>query len=144
MAATLASSPRRASRSRRAGVLASALAALAVAPAAASASQVGFHTPSRNIHCVMTSDGLVQCWVLSSACRGEGGGLFAHSWAFSPGRRPTRFCPGDFVPGTRSLGYGRSITLGGSRCTSRTSGVTCVRLRTGHGFFLSRARQRIF
>jgi hypothetical protein len=115
---------------------------LLAAPASA-ASSVSFRTPSGNIHCTVGGDGTTQCWVLSSRCRGEAGETYAHSFAFSPGRRPVRFCPGDFIRGTRVLAYGRSVTRGGSRCTSRRTGVTCVRLRTGRGFVLSRERQRI-
>jgi hypothetical protein len=112
--------------------------------ASASASTTSVRSPSGNIHCYLSSSGTAQCWVLSAKCRGYEGATYAYSWAMDATRRPSRFCPGDFVRGTRVLGYGQSITKGGNRCVSRQAGVTCTRLSTGHGFFLSRERQRIF
>lgn len=106
--------------------------------------QVTFQTPSRNIVCLMTSSGVVECWLMSSACAGEDGMTFAHAWAFDRSRRPSKFCPGDLVQPARTLRYGRRLTLGGATCTSRKSGLTCRNLRRGYGFFLSRERQRIF
>ncbi len=41
------------------------------------------------------------------------------------------------------LAYGRSYTWHGIRCSSATIGLTCKNL-SGHGFFLSRRRQRVF
>jgi hypothetical protein len=41
------------------------------------------------------------------------------------------------------LGYGRRYTWRGITCVSATTGLTC-RNASGHGFFLSRRRQRIF
>jgi hypothetical protein len=40
--------------------------------------------------------------------------------------------------------YGHSRRLGSFRCTSRTTGLTCVSLRSGHGFEVSRERRRMF
>jgi hypothetical protein len=112
--------------------------------AAAAPSQASFRTPSGNIHCYLTSGGTAQCWVLSARCQNQEGTGYAYSWAFGREDRPSRFCPGDFVQGRRVLPYGSAITKGDARCVSRRSGVTCVQLETGRGFFLSRARQRIF
>lgn len=42
----------------------------------------------------------------------------------------------------RTLAYGRTWSAAGYRCTSRRSGLTCT--RGGHGFFLSKERQRFF
>ncbi|MGE3138114.1 MAG: DUF6636 domain-containing protein [Thermoleophilia bacterium] len=120
------------------------VAVLAFAGQGSAASTSSFRSPSGNIHCFLTSDTTVQCWVLSATCRGYGGATYAWSWAMDNTRRPSRFCPGDLVRGTRVLPYGRSITKGGNKCVSRKSGVTCTRLTTGRGFFLSRERQRIF
>jgi hypothetical protein len=41
------------------------------------------------------------------------------------------------------LGYGRTWRVGGIRCASAPSGLTC-RNKTGRGFFLSRERWRTF
>ena len=40
----------------------------------------------------------------------------------------------------RVLAYGRSIRLHFIRCTSKTSGMRCVSLRSHHGFLMSRTR----
>ena len=49
--------------------------------------------------------------------------------------------PGPFLLAATApvLGYGSSWRGGGITCTSRRSGLTC-RNRSGHGFFMSRAR----
>jgi len=44
----------------------------------------------------------------------------------------------------RILPNGRSLTVGHFRCVSRGGGLTCTSRHSGHGFFLSRARQRTF
>jgi hypothetical protein len=44
------------------------------------------------------------------------------------------------VEADRILGYGQSLKLGHRRCVSRTAGLTCTSLCSGHGFFLSRER----
>ena len=41
------------------------------------------------------------------------------------------------------LAYGRSYSWRGIRCTSAATGLTCRNV-SGHGFFLSRQRQRVF
>jgi hypothetical protein len=41
------------------------------------------------------------------------------------------------------LGYGKTWSGGGLRCTSAFKGLTC-RNKSGHGFFLSRAHWRSF
>jgi hypothetical protein len=55
-------------------------------------------------------------------------------------------CHGDtvFEPGERKLAYGKSETLGRFTCTSATSGMTCKNTKTRHGFFISRAKYRLF
>ena len=50
----------------------------------------------------------------------------------------------DAVPAGRVLAYGRSVRLGPFRCRSRTTGLTCRSRPSGHGFALSRERQRVF
>jgi hypothetical protein len=47
---------------------------------------------------------------------------------------------------TRVLRSGQSLTVGYFRCTSRTTGLTCVSRRSGHGFFLgnNNKSQRVF
>ena len=60
-------------------------------------------------------------------------------------------CPGEDDPdgpfiGAENawvLGYGKTWSAGGLRCTSALTGLTC-RNRSGHGFVLSRAHWRVF
>ena len=113
-----------------------------VAAAPASALDV-FASPSGNISCAMTPTS-VRCDIARSdwrivtrpkGCQGDfGQGL-------DVGRRSKRggvVCAGDSTLGARRiLPYGRSITAGSVRCTSRATGMAC-RNRLGHGFILSR------
>ena len=39
---------------------------------------------------------------------------------------------------------GKSTTFGRLKCTSRTTGITCKSLRSGHGFTVSTTKQRVF
>ena len=47
-------------------------------------------------------------------------------------------------PPSRSLSVGQVLRIGYFRCSSVSAGVTCVSRHSGHGFFLSSARQRTF
>jgi hypothetical protein len=127
-----------------------ALGMIGVAPSAAAAdSLVGFASPSRNIGCYMDST-QVRCDIRS------------RSW--TPPQRP-RSCPLDYgqglfvarrgrgryvcagdtaLDGQRALPYGRPISRGPFRCTSLTSGMRCVDVKTGHGFALSRQKAVLF
>jgi uncharacterized protein DUF6636 len=120
--------------------LAVALFGVIVAPAAA---LDDFASPSGNISCLMDATS-VRCDIARSdwrivkrpkGCQGDfGQGL-------EVGRRSKRgevVCAGDSALGARRiLVYGRSITAGSLRCTSRSTGMTC-RNGLGHGFILSR------
>jgi hypothetical protein len=54
-------------------------------------------------------------------------------------------CAGDTVMGGPGLlGYGHSSQRGTILCVSRPAGMTCRNTANGHGFFLARARYRIF
>jgi hypothetical protein len=54
-------------------------------------------------------------------------------------------CSGDTVLGGPGLlGYGHSARRGSILCISRSPGITCRNPASGHGFFLARARYRIF
>jgi hypothetical protein len=66
------------------------------------------------------------------------------------GRAAPVLCAGDPGPllpqidaRARVLAYGTTIRFGGIRCSSAITGLTC-RNRSGHGFFLSRERWRMF
>jgi hypothetical protein len=119
---------------------AAALAALVLAPAAWAAVG-GFATPSRNIACEADRAGhttKLSCVVFSSSGqRGE-----KTWWMLSTGRARVRFVQANIATEVPVLRYGRTWRQNGFTCVSRRTGLTC-RNRSGHGFFLSRARQRI-
>ena len=103
----------------------------------------GFEMPSRNITCVDSLPGSgrpgVACVVSS-----ESGSRGSATWTVTPrGRARAFFVIGNIGEGYRVLAYGRSWRRYGITCTSRSIGLTC-RNQVGHGFFLSRERQRIF
>ena len=122
----------------------------AVAPSAAAAdSLVGFASPSRNIGCYMDST-QVRCDIRNRSWRPPkrpgwcpldyGQGLMV-----SDRGRGRYVCAGDTALDHQPVvGYRRSISRGPFRCTSLTSGMRCVNLRTRHGFTLSRGKADLF
>jgi len=139
-----------------------ALASLLVFAAPAEGSTSGyFKTPSGNIVCFYVSGkgadpALVVCGIKGGLkpapprrpCK-EGGYAGDRVVLLVTGRAHAPACAGDPGPflglqvGARVLGYGKTSTGSGLRCTSAVSGLTC-RNRSGHGFFLSRAHWRSF
>ena len=121
----------------------SALALVAVLAGAASAEAKirFFRTPSHNIVCVYSSKGgpgpFLRCDVLSLNDVG-----FTLRRRFRAKRRHVTDSAND--PRSKTLPYGTSRRFGPFTCTSRTTGLTCRARRSGHGFFLSRASQRVF
>jgi len=147
--------PPRAAR-RAAGAcaaLAVTLGAVSVPAGAATAHHYQFfESPSRNIGCAIIG-GTARCDIL------------ARSW--SPGPRPKScprivdygqglivgttgaarlVCAGDTAanPSAPVLAYGQADVIGALSCSSATTGMTCRSSRSGHGFFISRQRYRIF
>jgi hypothetical protein len=114
-----------------------AVAVLCAATAAtAEARTRSFHTPSGNIACLYRSGGSVlRCDVHS---------LNDTAFTLDRRHRGKRVHVTDAVPAGRVLAYGRSVRLGPFRCTSRNTGLTCHSRPSGHGFALSRERQRVF
>jgi hypothetical protein len=125
--------------------------------AAASASTViSFRMPSGNIGCVFSA-GLpvaakptIRCDIRSglkprprppAGCDLD----YGDSVELSRTGRASLVCHGDTAidPRARVLGYGHTWRRNGLSCTSRDVGLTCSN-RSGHGFFLSRQRWRIF
>jgi hypothetical protein len=55
-------------------------------------------------------------------------------------------CAGDtvFDPAAPVLAYGQRTRQGSTVCESAEAGVTCTNEASGHGFFLSRERYRLF
>jgi hypothetical protein len=109
--------------------------------APASARIVDFQTPSKRIVCIYaTSTGepaFVRCDLRF---------LNDRAVILEAGRRARKIKVTDAVgdPSSPVLAYGRSRTLGRFTCTSRTTGLTCRDRRSGHGFEVSRQRQRLF
>lgn len=131
-------------------LLAGALATLALGglPATASA-DVRFRSPTGNIHCVMSADG-VRCDIRAKTWRAPRPTGCRLDWGqgLRVARRGSRgrvVCAGDTVLslGRRVLRYGRRARLGGMTCVSRRRGVTCTNAR-GHGFRIARERYRLF
>jgi hypothetical protein len=116
------------------------LAAALLAPAAAEARTKRFHTPSKNIACLYSSEGgpgpFLRCDLYT-----------LNDTAFTVRRRgkARRIHVTDAVGGGgRELGYGERIRVGPFRCLSRRVGLRCRSVVSGHGFFISRDEQRLF
>lgn len=131
---------------------ATALAALAVGAASASASQFHFfRTPSNQIGCVyQTGPAYLRCDVMyrtrfngTKNC-GEVGDA-GQSFAMRRRGSVRLLCASDtsFQPGSRALRYGTTHRFGPFRCHLSTSGLRCTN-RASHGWFLSRESQRLF
>jgi hypothetical protein len=118
--------------------------ALLFAPAAGAVGmESGFQTPSRNIACEADQNPngqrVLHCVLFSSSgVRGQ------KTWSMKlTGRANVRYVVANIATATPVLRYGRRWRWHGIVCTSRPAGLTC-RNRAGHGWFLSRERQRIF
>ncbi len=114
-----------------------------------------FRTPSDNIHCLVdsaTEGVVVACEIRERAssepllpkpadCDLDWGSRFA----VGPSGGGYMGCHGDTVqnPSALVLPYGQTAVFGPIACSSSEQGLEC-RNGEGHGFFLSRATQRIF
>ena len=112
-----------------------------------------FHSPSGNIACMIATGAWAEarCDIFEMTtrlppppadCDLDYGHAFAIGLQASKG---TRLCVGDTVadPNAPTLNYGEEINLGGFRCRSEKTGMTCTN-PAGHGFRLSKARQDLF
>jgi hypothetical protein len=138
------------------GWIMSAVAGLSVllVPPTAWADSVNFKTPSGNIFCgYFDYDGppVVRCDIRNytpslgpppADCDLDWGDAFEVT---ATGRSGEAVCHGDTVmsPDARVLPYGKVFSAGGITCLSQTRGLTCENGK-GHGFFLSRSRQRVY
>lgn len=124
--------------SRLAPVIALVIASPVVAAAAPAAAAVAsFHSPSGNIQCEVG-------W------KRAGVGTYAYCQTSTPARsvklrRSGSYlicrgsgCIGDGPEDAFTLAYGRSLRVGGFRCTSRTTGISCVVIASGEGFRIAR------
>lgn len=119
-----------------------ALAAVALSlavPAAAQAEIAPFVTPSKQIFCAYISDGggQIRCDPLFLNDRG-------FLLKTSGKARKIKITDTIADPQAPVLAYGKTFRRGPFRCTSRRTGLTCRHRSNGHGFFLSRERQRVF
>jgi len=119
---------------------------------------IGFKTPSGNIHCQLQAlqngdkaTPYLRCDILRIQgplppkprnCDGEWGQAFSIS---QDAQRAQTMCYTDTVIDDRmqTLPYSSTWQHAGFNCISTPSGVTCTN-RSGHGFGLSRASQKIF
>ena len=129
-------------------------ACLATAGGQAAAGEAYFKTPSGNISCAYfdyDSPPEVRCDIRSftptlgkrpADCDLDWGDAFAVT---SKAGRGIVVCHGDTVNSDQAvtLHYSKSWNGEGITCASETSGITCKN-RKGHGFFVSKARQKVF
>lgn len=120
---------------------------------AAAADYIEFQSPTGNISCGLYSDGadtsvrcdmskLVPSYTTPPAgCEFDWGSSFAVS-ATGMG---VLACVSDPAAGPAApvLPYGDAISLGGISCVSAKTGMTCTNAE-GHGFSISKAKQRLY
>ena len=105
--------------------------------------EFGFQTPSHNIACEADQNlggkRVLHCVLFSaSGTRGQ------KTWSMRlTGRATVRYVIANIATEVPVLRYGRRWRWHGIVCASRRNGLTCSN-RSGHGWFLSRERQRIF
>jgi hypothetical protein len=127
----------------RRSVLVLVLIALCLGAAAspAMARSKHFRTPSHKIICLYKSSGGPGPYIRCDA-------LFLNDTAFflkKTGKSKRRHVTDSVNFGhPRTLRYGRSLRLGRYTCASRRSGLKCKHRKTGHGFKISRKKQRVF
>ena len=107
-----------------------------------------FQMPSRNVGCLyVRASGTLRCDILSGlrpeprrACELDWTGITL----VAAGRAAPQ-CAGDTAYNLRArvLRYGSTWRRGAITCRSKRDGLRCAN-RRGHGFFLSRARWRVY
>ena len=114
---------------------------------------LAFHAPSGNIQCMIATGDYAEarCDVMELAspipaapqdCDLD----YGHAFGVGPqDMRGGRLCVGDTVadPNGMVLAYGDHIDLGGFRCSSETTGMTCTN-PAGHGFTVAKRVQKLF
>jgi hypothetical protein len=127
---------------------------LAMQAADARAEFLYFRTPSKNIHCAyMDYEGVpnVRCDIMAytpsittppADCDLDWGMAYSIT---ADGIKGEMLCVGDTVntPDAKPLPYGATFRRSTITCISEKTGLTCTNGR-GHGFFLSKAEQRVF
>ena len=110
--------------------------------------EVIFHSPSKNIYCVIFKyqgkasgrcDIKQRAWPAPHrphSCHLD----YGNGAEVGPHGKGHYTCAGDTVIAAhhKALPYGQSIKLGAVKCTSRRTGMTCHNVKTDHGFTISR------
>lgn len=115
---------------------------------------IAFHSPSGNIQCgiyVGEDYKNVRCDVLKMTAQSytkapaECEFDWGNSFAVDDTGKGYLACVSDAVSDDSGmeLGYGGEVNLGGFTCRSAESGMTCVN-EGGHGFTVSKGKQRLF
>ena len=112
-----------------------------------------FQSPTGNIHCLIATGDYAEarCDMIALTptyrqpppnCELDWGAYFTVGLSDRTGQLA---CVGDTAinPDSLVLGYGKTISLGGFDCTSEKTGMTCTN-PGGHGFTISKARQRLY
>jgi hypothetical protein len=120
-------------------LLAAAAVLIAAAPATGKTRLERFSTPSKRILCAYVSgdETLIRCDLLF---------LNDRAAVLNAGKRARLVKVSDVIGDihARVLRYGTTRAFGRFTCTSRTTGLSCRDRRSGHGFEVSRERQRLF
>lgn len=125
----------------RALILATFAAALLAAPAPA-ATMSGFWMPSKQIACayIPKDDDIPEQLRCDMFFLNDRAMLLQTTGK----ARKIRITDTIADPKNPVLAYGKRWRRGPFRCTSRRTGLTCRHRANGHGFFISRERQRVF
>lgn len=115
--------------------------AAAVVAAPADAALRTFRSPTGKLGCMFYSDAQTPRHV---RCEWRGGNDRALQLAESGKGKRIKITDTVFDPDAKPLAYGKSTTFGRLKCTSRTTGITCKSLRSGHGLTVSTSKQRVF
>jgi hypothetical protein len=114
-----------------------------------------FQTPSHNVKCSLAQEADGKGWVRCD--------VYEHTWSFPPkpadcdldwgsvatlanDGKPAKMgaCVSDPAGGDTVLAYGHALRLGDLECRSAANGLTCVDVRRGHGFVVSRSSYRVY
>ena len=126
---------------------------LLLASPAAADDYLAFHAPSGNIQCMIATGDYAEArrdlMELASPIPAPPADCeldYGHAFGIGPqDTQGYRICAGDTAadPKGLTLAYGDHLNLGGFRCTSQITGMTCTN-PAGHGFILSRRAQHLF
>ena len=133
---------------KRLRIVAGMFVLLSAMPLSASEQDVRFASPSGNISCTL-NDIVAACYINSLApsftnrpedCEGDWGRYF---YVLARGSGTLGCVTEQIEPPKTLLPYGQTLVTDGLRCTSQTTGMTCVNAQGG-GFTVRRSAQRVF